>query len=152
MPRRGDGFSFLFRHVLHDWPDDKVIEILANVARAAGPESRILLVESITPIPASDAEPNDHPVTLDNLVHTSRYQALTAPTHIPHDFGAASRSKHLLSLYLLSVMNAQERTLAQWKRLIEAADMRVSGVFALRSMVSVIECRAANAGGEALLV
>jgi hypothetical protein len=41
--------AYLLRWIIHDWADDQAIAILANVRRAAGPDTRLLLVESVIP-------------------------------------------------------------------------------------------------------
>ncbi|KAJ3578053.1 hypothetical protein NPX13_g2511 [Xylaria arbuscula] len=40
---------YYMRNVLHDWPDDKCIEILQNLKSAMTPDSRILIDEMIMP-------------------------------------------------------------------------------------------------------
>ena len=42
--------AYLLSHVLHDWPDDKCIDILSNCRKAMKPESRLLIVEMIVPL------------------------------------------------------------------------------------------------------
>ncbi|OBZ67873.1 Demethylsterigmatocystin 6-O-methyltransferase [Grifola frondosa] len=124
MPHRGDDYSFLFRHVLHDWPADEVIQILTHVAQAAGPKSRILIVENIVPTPSADTdEKAADSITLDDLARAERYQPLTPQAISPA---------------------ISERTLAQWRDLIEASHLKISGVFPLRAVLSVIECRVAD--------
>lgn len=41
--------AYYFRNVLHDWPDDKCVEILRNIKPAMAAESRILVDEMILP-------------------------------------------------------------------------------------------------------
>lgn len=45
IPIKAD--AYLLRWVIHDWDNDKAIRILENVRKAATPESRLLLVESV---------------------------------------------------------------------------------------------------------
>lgn len=40
---------YYFRNVLHDWPDDKAIEILKNTKKAMGPDSVVLIDEICAP-------------------------------------------------------------------------------------------------------
>ncbi|KAI9654772.1 MAG: hypothetical protein M1821_005766 [Bathelium mastoideum] len=44
---------YLFKHVLHDWTDEQVIEILKNTAIAMRPGSRILIVDGVVPEPGT---------------------------------------------------------------------------------------------------
>ncbi|OBZ67746.1 Demethylsterigmatocystin 6-O-methyltransferase [Grifola frondosa] len=146
MPHRGDDYSFVFRHVLHDWPADQVIKILTHIAQAAGPKSRILIVENILATPTMDVERKDgEELTLDELVGAEDYRPLTPPSYIPSDFGAASQMQKVLALYIMGLLNAQERTLPQWRELIEASHLKITRVFSLRAVLSVIECRVADA-------
>lgn len=48
QPVKGARFYYL-RQILHDWPDDKCIEILKHLAAASGPESQILIDEMVLP-------------------------------------------------------------------------------------------------------
>jgi O-methyltransferase domain/Dimerisation domain len=41
--------SYLLKHVLHDWTDEKCMMILRNVRKAAGHDSRLLLLEYVVP-------------------------------------------------------------------------------------------------------
>lgn len=44
-----DGDIYLLKHVIHDWPDEEAVTILRNIRAAAGPRSRIVLVETVIP-------------------------------------------------------------------------------------------------------
>lgn len=48
QPVKGARFYYL-RQILHDWPDDKCIEILKHLVAASGPESQILIDEMVLP-------------------------------------------------------------------------------------------------------
>ncbi len=54
-----DGDLYVLKSILHDWPDDRCVEILRSVHRAAAPDARVLLVEMVMP-----DEPGPSPVTL----------------------------------------------------------------------------------------
>ncbi|RWR99390.1 hydroxyneurosporene methyltransferase-like protein, partial [Dinothrombium tinctorium] len=41
------GDCYILKHVLHDWTDEKCGEILRNVGKIMGPESKLLIMESI---------------------------------------------------------------------------------------------------------
>jgi hypothetical protein len=47
VPSGGD--AYLLNNVIHDWDDDKSVEILANCRRQIGPDGRLLLVETRYP-------------------------------------------------------------------------------------------------------
>ena len=47
VPAGGD--AYLLKNILHDWPDDKAVQILRNVHAAAGRHATVLLVELVIP-------------------------------------------------------------------------------------------------------
>jgi hypothetical protein len=42
--------TYLLRHVIHDWDDERSVAILRNVYRAMPPRGTLLLVESVVPV------------------------------------------------------------------------------------------------------
>jgi hypothetical protein len=47
VPAGGD--AYLLKNIMHDWPDDKAVQILRNVHAAAGRHATVLLVELVIP-------------------------------------------------------------------------------------------------------
>jgi hypothetical protein len=47
VPAGGD--VYVLKNIIHDWPDDKAVQILRNVRAAAGPRATLLLVELVIP-------------------------------------------------------------------------------------------------------
>lgn len=47
QPRKGDGYVFMMRAIIHDWADDKCIEILKHLAEAMTPSSRLLIIDTV---------------------------------------------------------------------------------------------------------
>ncbi|MHB8736088.1 MAG: methyltransferase [Terriglobales bacterium] len=45
----GGGDAYLLKHIVHDWYDDKAGLILQNCRKVMGPQSRLLLVETVIP-------------------------------------------------------------------------------------------------------
>jgi hypothetical protein len=45
----GDGDAYVLKNIIHDWPDQKAVQILRNVRAAAGPRATVLLVEFVIP-------------------------------------------------------------------------------------------------------
>jgi hypothetical protein len=45
----GGGDAYILKNIIHDWPDDKAVQILRNVRTAAGPRATVLLVEFVIP-------------------------------------------------------------------------------------------------------
>ena len=44
-----DGDAYILKNIIHDWPDEKAVQILRNVRAAAGPRATVLLVEFVIP-------------------------------------------------------------------------------------------------------
>jgi 6-hydroxytryprostatin B O-methyltransferase len=44
---------YLLRMIIHDWPDEKAVQILQQLAKAMKPESRILIMDMVVPAPGS---------------------------------------------------------------------------------------------------
>src|ERR1700761_7940137 len=47
VPAGGD--AYVLKNIIHDWPDEKAVQILRNVRAAAGPRATVLLVELVIP-------------------------------------------------------------------------------------------------------
>ena len=47
VPVGGD--VYVLKNIIHDWPDEKAVQILRNVRTAAGPRATVLLVELVIP-------------------------------------------------------------------------------------------------------
>jgi C-methyltransferase len=47
VPAGGD--AYVLKNIIHDWPDEKAVQILRNVRAAAGPGATVLLVELVIP-------------------------------------------------------------------------------------------------------
>lgn len=41
--------AYVLKNIIHDWSDELSVQILRNVRRAMGPDSRLLLVETVVP-------------------------------------------------------------------------------------------------------
>ncbi|KAF7789111.1 hypothetical protein EIP86_000046 [Pleurotus ostreatoroseus] len=135
--RKGDAYTYMFRHVLHDWAFDDGVKILKMVAEAAGSSSKILIIETVSvPGIVSNAAIED-PLT---ALSGDKYEPVTPPAFIPANLGWASKYKEGQVLHLLNLFNAQGRTLAAWTKLTEDAGLKISKVHTLRANVSVIEC------------
>jgi C-methyltransferase len=45
----GGGDAYILKNIMHDWPDEKAVQILGNVRAAAGSRATVLLVELVIP-------------------------------------------------------------------------------------------------------
>ncbi|KAI9708623.1 MAG: hypothetical protein M1820_003841 [Bogoriella megaspora] len=86
--------AYYLRNIIHDWPDERALEILGQLKAALKPGySKILLNECVVA--------DEHPA----WQHTS------------------------LDTQMLGVTAAQERTEAQWRKLIKSAGMKITGIW-----------------------
>ncbi len=60
------GDAYVLKHIIHDWPDDEAVQILANIRKAAGAGKHVLIVEFV--IPRHDREFPGHWMDLGMLV------------------------------------------------------------------------------------
>jgi len=137
QPRTGDNYSFMLRHVLHNWPETQAVSILENLATAAGPKSKILIIERV-----AGHFPNTH-IGLENNP-TSSTDVATPASLLGEQtmLSSSSLMPHALALHLLCILNAHERTLDQWRDIIVRAGLSITGLYKLRAHVSILECRA----------
>ena len=46
VPAGGD--SYLLKHIIHDWDDEKSLQILRNVRGAMNPDEKMFIVEAVS--------------------------------------------------------------------------------------------------------
>lgn len=56
VPAGGD--AYVLKHVIHDWNDERAAAILRTCRRAAGPGSRLLVVEGVYPARIDQSDPS----------------------------------------------------------------------------------------------
>ncbi|KAG1771420.1 O-methyltransferase-domain-containing protein [Suillus occidentalis] len=131
QPRIGNEYSFILRHILHDWPDKEAAAILSNVAHALGSKSKILIVEMVVvPNVNSTATTSAKSFLLDGNDNDC----------VPSHFGSASKPVNAFSVHMTSLMNGCERSLREWESLINGCGLRITNVYPLRALTSIIEC------------
>ncbi|KAG1747832.1 O-methyltransferase-domain-containing protein [Suillus paluster] len=134
QPRIGNEYSFILRHIIHDWPDKEAATILGHIARALGPKSKILIVDMV-------AVPN-----IDATATTSVESFLTdgdakrRDNSISSHFGSASKYVNGCSVHMLATLNGCERSLREWEILVRGCGLRITNVYPLRAHASIIEC------------
>ena len=126
---RGAAFYYL-RWVLHDWPDAEAVRILTNVRGAMTPGySRVLLNEWVLDFDARDSGPV--PVVDDAPPITTTTTTTTAtPTATP--LFAAN-----MDVNMMSAGAGMERSAAQFRSLMAAAGLRVTGIWTKGDGVSI---------------
>jgi len=107
---------FLLRTIIHDWSDKYSIKLLSNLRTVAGPNTKLVLIDSIVnyaceaPSEASilgkDAEPKVPAPLLPNL-------------------GGANLLAYEVDIVLVSSLNSGERTIDGYKNIIEASGWKL---------------------------
>jgi len=140
QPREGDGYSFCLKWVLHNWPDAGCVNILSKLAKAAGPQSRIFVIDNlVTPCTLRSTAESDIAESLDSLKGAKTYEPITAPPYVPMNFGQAGKFPLQLSVFMTAGLNASERTLKEFLSIYDRAGLRLVKVHSLRSWVSIME-------------
>ncbi|OAX35099.1 S-adenosyl-L-methionine-dependent methyltransferase [Rhizopogon vinicolor AM-OR11-026] len=132
QPRIGNEYSFILRHIMHDWPDEEASQatILSHLARALGPKSKILIIDIIV-VPNVDATAT---TTINSLSHER------ADYIIPSHFGSASKIISGSSMHMMAMFNSYERSMNEWEKLVRVSGLRITNVYPLRAQASIIEC------------
>lgn len=99
---------YFLRRILHDWPDDKAIEILKNIRTSMGPDSKVLLAENLV-VP---------PVRLPNT---------TAPWPLLGNKG--SQFENHVDLLMLMLFNGKERNEADFRYLFVKSGLKFVEIF-----------------------
>ncbi|OLL23718.1 Sterigmatocystin 8-O-methyltransferase [Neolecta irregularis DAH-3] len=95
---------YLLRHIIHDWPNDKAIEILKNIRMSMGSDSRILLSENLLKSPA-------------------RLSDTTAPWPLLGNYG--SKFAIHVDLQMLNLINGKERTTSEFRDIFEKSGLKL---------------------------
>ncbi|KAH8828797.1 S-adenosyl-L-methionine-dependent methyltransferase [Flagelloscypha sp. PMI_526] len=103
---------YYLRHVLHDWPDAECQVILKNVRKAAKLGSK-LLIHEVSPKTAA-------------RVKDAIYEQ--APEPLLANWGMGMARTYYIDMQMLSVLNSMERTVAEFKSLIEPVGFKLEKV------------------------
>ncbi|KAL1743346.1 S-adenosyl-L-methionine-dependent methyltransferase [Schizophyllum fasciatum] len=132
---------YTLRYILHDWSDNDCVSILKNISLGAKPTSKILVIDHVAApavVSRGAAEDGRH-IELDDLSGCTDYTTISAPPFIPQNFGAYSYMPVALGTHLMGAFNARERTLTEWRSIVDAAGLHILRVKPLRAKTSVIE-------------
>ncbi|KAL5513595.1 hypothetical protein ACEPAH_3994 [Sanghuangporus vaninii] len=97
---------YYIRHCIHNWPDDKCVTILKNIAKAMrSKENSILLVHEIILRPA--------------ISHTNQENEGTSsiPEPLLKNLGAAKMGEYLADISMMALLDSKERTLEEYTTL-----------------------------------
>ena len=123
--KKGNGWTGLTpcMKTRHDWPDSQAVTILSRVAESMSPRSRVLIAEIVvnTTVGCDEVE--------------------SAPSPLPANYGRATSFAHMMDLNMMTMVNGQERTPAEFRSIIHAAGLQMTKIWDCRGPLSIVECR-----------
>jgi len=112
---------YLLGQILHDWADSYCEIILTHLRAAAGPATRLVLIEALLPfacrIPADD-----------ETAEISGAIPLEAPAPLLANFGVAGGMGYATDLIMMTSFNAQERTVKHVKALLDRTGWKLTKI------------------------
>ncbi|RPD72283.1 O-methyltransferase [Lentinus tigrinus ALCF2SS1-7] len=115
---------FLLRAVLHNWPDKESHDILVHLRKAAGPHTKLLVVDNLLPYACLD---ENNEISGEDSEGAVRSLVPDGSPLLPN-LGRASANGYLLDIKMLGVLNAKERTYREMDELLRSAGWQISRV------------------------
>ncbi|KAJ7223301.1 S-adenosyl-L-methionine-dependent methyltransferase [Mycena pura] len=125
---------FLLKQVMHDWSDENCKKILMHLWNAAGPDTRLLLFESIMPLACRDPSADD-PTGIPGAAPVSE-----APAPLLANYGAASEMVYLADFAMFVLFNSQERTAMHLVALLRQVGWKVTAIHRQPGDSTFIQC------------
>ncbi|KZT74274.1 S-adenosyl-L-methionine-dependent methyltransferase [Daedalea quercina L-15889] len=118
-----DADVYFLRYVLHDWPDDECVAILAHLREAMKPDSMVLVA--------------------DHVIHPTAGSAYlkSAPSPLPPNYGSAHQFENTHDLAMMATHNAMERTPEMLEAVAVRAGLHVIKIWECRGGIGVTELR-----------
>ncbi|KAI0326180.1 S-adenosyl-L-methionine-dependent methyltransferase [Cubamyces sp. BRFM 1775] len=114
---------FLARAVAHNWPDKDVKVILSILRRAAGPHTKLLLVDNLLPYACVDDKAD-----LDSSSQGAVRSLVPEGSPLLPNLGKASANGYILDISMLGLFDAKERTYREMDALTRSAGWKITNV------------------------
>ncbi|EAU82335.1 hypothetical protein CC1G_06645 [Coprinopsis cinerea okayama7 len=114
---------YYLKNIIHDWPNDDCVKILKGVRQAMAPHSRVLIHEFI--------------IQHANRAHSKEVVQPQAPEPLLPNYGIGRIRQYNLDIVMMSLLNAQERTLEDFVALAQKADLRFVRLWDFGEMAAV---------------
>ncbi|EIW63673.1 O-methyltransferase [Trametes versicolor FP-101664 SS1] len=114
---------FLARAVAHNWPDRDVKVLLSILRRAAGPHTKLLLVDNLLPYACVD-DKADIGSTSQGAVRS----LVPEGSPLLPNLGRASANGYILDISMLGLFDAKERTYREMDALTQSAGWKITDV------------------------
>ncbi|KAJ7617087.1 S-adenosyl-L-methionine-dependent methyltransferase [Roridomyces roridus] len=119
-----DASIFLLRSIVHNWPDEKAVQILQRLRAAAQPTTRLLVVDMILAYACAPLVSGEtHAVTIEGTTRPS------APAPLLANWGPASSFAYTLDLTVYSFHGGEERTLGAFLNVFARAGWKLVRVY-----------------------
>lgn len=66
---------YLLRTIIHDWPDEEAISILRRVVAAMGPQSHLVIMDMVLPIPGTESPDSEAALRQKDLAMIQTFNA-----------------------------------------------------------------------------
>ncbi|SJL09409.1 uncharacterized protein ARMOST_12787 [Armillaria ostoyae] len=109
---------YLLRWIMHDWNDSLCISILKRLREAAGPGTKLLIVDALMSYACQDS-------SACGIVGAAKP---LPPKPLLANFGHARVGEYLFDLQMLVTVNGQERTIRQFSDILEIAGWKIEEV------------------------
>jgi len=103
---------YILRHILHDWSDANAVRILKMLLPVLESTGRILLVETVLQPPGT-------------FHHSQERQQRRVPIYLGHTVRALIEYRNM-EMTMFQMLNAKERTRAEWEAVVATADDKLS--------------------------
>ncbi|KAI0917518.1 hypothetical protein AcW1_007303 [Taiwanofungus camphoratus] len=113
--------AYILRYILHDWGDERCVDILRAIRSVLSPHSRVLIIGEVMNTTLGCPE------------------IASAPYPLLANYGTFARYAHHLGLAMMGVFNGAERTPNELRALAERAGLEVTCIWECRSSVHVTE-------------
>ncbi|KAI0349362.1 S-adenosyl-L-methionine-dependent methyltransferase [Trametes cingulata] len=115
---------FLARAVAHNWPDKDVKVILSILRRAAGPHTKLLLVDNLLPYACIDDKTDMEGGSSEGAVRS----LVPEGSPLLPNLGKASANGYILDSSMLGLFDAKERTYREMDALTQSAGWKITNV------------------------
>lgn len=122
---------FLIRYILHDWADSYCRKILHKLRQAAGPHTKLLVIDEILPYACR--------MDKDEVVQAiPGAEGEVGPQPLLANLGYVNLHKYLMDLTMLGCVNGQERTLLHFNNLLQSSGWKLLEVHRNPAFASTI--------------
>ncbi|KAI0711128.1 S-adenosyl-L-methionine-dependent methyltransferase [Cerioporus squamosus] len=123
--RNGPNTIYWSRFIMHDWHDKYAVKILKQIRAVCHSTSR---EDGKTLSDTFEAIDNNGP-----------YEPISAPYPLPQNFGFATKVSNLFDILMLNNVNALERTLPEFEKIVAASGFKLAKVYPTRGRCGILE-------------